>query len=425
MLQYDGMSSAEPPGEGKDNQKPKELARSQSGNSDFVTPELVGEREEIADETTAMNEEQAKAKKGSQAKRRKLPAWLQFTKKQWIIVGIVAVVLIGGVTTYALTRESPPPKKPVHHIVATVRKPTPAPTTVASTLTGLPVSPSINKLPVTAVMIENSTFARPQSGLAEAGVVFEAIAEGGITRFVALYQDTAPSYIGPVRSIRPYYLSWLDGFDAIVTHVGGSPEAIQDLSNWNIRDMNQFYYSSYFTRIASRVAPHNAYTSMSQLNALENRLGYTASTYTGFSRKAPSPSKSPTATTINFNISYGAYNVQYKYNQADNNYERFEGGAPHMDINGSGAQTQDAPKVVIAMIMPNHLESDGLHNVYGTVGSGTAYIFQDGTATVGTWKKTANNAQISFVDSNGKPIALDAGQTWITALGQANEVIYN
>jgi hypothetical protein len=396
------------------------------GSSTFVPPEVIGDKEDIAEGTVVIDGEPTKRKERFVSKPVPLPNWLRLTKKQWIVIGVILVVLIGGTSAYALTRSSSPPPKPVvHHIVAAPKKAAAAPTTVPSTLTGLPVAPSINSLPVTAVMIENSTFARPQSGLDQAGVVFEAIAEGGITRFVALFQDTSPSYVGPVRSIRPYYLSWLDGFDAIVAHVGGSPEAIQDLTNWNIRDMNQAYYSSYFTRITSRDAPHNVYTSIAQLNALETVKGDTTSTYTGFLRKAPNPSKSPTATTINFDISYGAYNVQYKYNASNNTYERFEGGAPHMVINQAGVQTQIAPTVVVAMIMPNYLESDGLHNVYGTVGSGAAYVFQDGTATLGTWKKTANNAQITFTGSNGQPIRLDDGYTWLTALGQSNEVTYN
>lgn len=423
------MDGTEPHEEGN-GEEPNGHATSKPVDADFVAPETVGDKEDANGETE-LDEEPAKDRKTAKHKHRGLPKWLQFkqyTKKQWIIFGVVIAVLLigGGVTTYALTRKSPPPKKPTHHTIVTMKKPTPVPTTVASKLTGLPVAPSINNLPVTAVMIENSTFARPQSGLAEAGVVFEAIAEGGITRFVALYQNnTTPSYIGPVRSVRPYYLSWLDGFDAPVAHVGGSPEALQDLASWGIRNMDQEYNGSYFTRITSREAPHNVYTSMAELSALENSLGYTTSTYTGFLRKAPDPSKDPTATTINFDISYGAYNVQYKYNQADNDYERYEGGAAQMDVNAAGVQTQVAPTVVVAMIMPNYLESDGLHNVYGTVGSGQAYIFQDGTVTVGTWKKPANNAQITFTGPTGKPLALDDGNTWLTALGQANEVTYN
>jgi hypothetical protein len=397
---------------------------SKSDSVAFVPPESVADRED-AEDNLAASDERAGQKESFAHKPVTLPAWvMRITKKQWIIIGAVVIVLIGGGTVFALTHKSAP-AKPVQHAIAPPKKAAPPqPTTVPSTLTGLPVAPSVNKQPVTAVMIENSTFARPQSGLDQAGVVFEAIAEGGITRFVALYQDTAPTYLGPVRSVRPYYISWLDGFNAIVAHVGGSPEALQDLTSWGIRDMNQSYNGSYFTRIGSRAAPHNVYTSIVRLNALEASKGYSTSSYTGFLRKAPSPAKTPTATAINFNISYGDYNVQYQYDPTNNDYKRSEGGAPHMEVNEAGVQTQITPKVVVAMVMPNHLESDGLHNAYGTVGSGATYVFQDGIVTTGTWSKPSNTAQITFTDASGKPIRLNEGSTWLTALGSTSALSY-
>ncbi len=390
--------------------------------SDFEVPEAIGEEEDkqeaIKSTNDQLEEKQRPSKKGS-----KLPHWLQLTKKQWIIVGVVAAILIGGGVALAWPdKKAPPVPKPKPPVAVT--KPAPVPTTVASKLTGLPVTPAVNQNPITAVMIENSTFARPQSGLDQAGVVFEAIAEGGITRFAAIFQDTAPSYIGPIRSVRPYYLSWIDGFNAPVAHVGGSPEAIQDLTNWGMKNMDQFYYGSYYTRIGSRAAPHNVYTSVSELNSLENAKGFATSDFTGFQRKAQTAAKSPTPTSINFNISSSDYNVNYLYDPANNYYKRFEGGQPHMVVDQTGAQTQITPRVVVAMIMPNSLESDGLHNQYGTVGSGTAYVFQDGTVTIGNWNKSANNAQIAFTTSSGQPLYLDDGTTWLTALGSKSDVSY-
>ncbi len=86
------------------------------------------------------------------------------------------------------------------------------PQTVASPLSGVEVDPSVASRQITSVMIENSGEARPQSGLLEADVVFEAIAEGGVTRFLALYQAGAPQAIGPIRSARPYYVDWAATF---------------------------------------------------------------------------------------------------------------------------------------------------------------------------------------------------------------------
>lgn len=350
--------------------------------------------------------------------------WKKLSKKQWIIIAAVATVLIGGgVASYFIWFHHP--AKPV--VKQAVKKPVvkPAPVQPTSTLTGLPISDaSINKKQVTAVMIENSTAARPQSGLDKAGLVFEAIAEGGITRFTALYQDTSTDYLGPVRSVRPYYLSWLMGFDAAVAHVGGSGEALNDIKVWNVKNLDQSYNSSFFTRITGRVAPHNVYTSIANLNALETKLGYNSSSYTGFPRKKEVPSKAPTATSIDLAISSYDYHAHYDYDAASNSYKRSEGGKPHMVVDKSGAQVQLSPKVVIAMVVPRNLQADDLHNNYKTLGSGHVFIFQDGISAQGNWTKDSNTGQIKFTDADGQPFSLNPGQTWITAVEANNLVSY-
>ena len=99
-----------------------------------------------------------------------------------------------------------------------------------------------------------------------------------------------------------------------------------------------------------------------------------------------------------------------------------------MEVDASGNQTQITPKVVIAMVIPESngpLDSTGAYyTVYATIGSGQADIFQDGNVTIGTWQKTSNSAQITFTDSSGKPIKLNAGQTWLTAVGSAGDISY-
>jgi hypothetical protein len=118
----------------------------------FIAPETVGENEDILDVTATVNEKQIDRQASFVHKPVPLPRWLQFSKKQWIIVGVVLILLVGGGATYALTRKSPPPK-PVHHVLTAPKKVTaPTPTIVPSTLTGLPVSPSVNALPVTATV---------------------------------------------------------------------------------------------------------------------------------------------------------------------------------------------------------------------------------------------------------------------------------
>ncbi len=300
----------------------------------------------------------------------------------------------------------------------------PKPIAIKSPLTGAVVTAEQAKFPVTGVMVENSQEARPQSGLNEAGVVFEAVAEGGITRFLALYQETSPGSVGPIRSARPYYIDWLLGFDATYAHVGGSPDALGAIKSQGVKDMDQFANSGSYQRVKNRTAPHNVYTSLEELRALAQRKGFASSSFTSWPRKAEAKLKQPTAGTIDFAISSALYNANYVYDPASNTYKRSEGGKPHFQIDSGGAQTQLAPKVVVGLVMSKGLAADRSHTTYGTIGSGQAYVFQDGGVTPATWRKADAKSQITLEDSAGKPIALNAGQTWVTVVGVPTAVTY-
>lgn len=341
-------------------------------------------------------------------------------KKEWAVLAVVVLLLVLGVIIF-LTQHTPKPVASTKSIPIMQVKPK----TVASRLTGVQVSPALANLPVTGVMIENSDEARPQSGLSQAGVVFEALAEGGITRFLALYEEGQPNSIGPVRSARPYFIDWLLPFNAAYAHVGGSPQGLSEIQSLNVRDMDQFSNGSYYTRITTRQAPHNVYTSTASLRSLETSKGWTTSNFTGFPRKADAPSKAPTATTVNFNPAGPDMAVNYQYDSTLDNYKRSEGGAPMIDANTSQQLT---PKVVIAIVVPwtdGTLDASGAYYTdYSDIGSGTAYVFQDGTVTTGVWDKSSQTSQIQFNTTTGAPIKLNAGQTWITAVGSASEVTY-
>jgi hypothetical protein len=384
----------------------------------FQTPEEVAATDDIQQPAqlveTPLNSTQAPDKKRDW--HRKLILHWPPGKKEFTVMAVLIVLSGLGIASF-ITRQ---PSKPV---AAVDVKPKAAaqPTTVASTLSGLQVDPSINQRPVTGVMIENTTQARPQAGLSQASVVFEAIAEGGITRFLALFQDTSPDNVGPIRSARPYYAQWALGFDAGYAHVGGSPQALANIKEWGVRDLDQFHNAGSYHRVSSRAAPHNVYTGIDTLNQLETSKGFNTSKFTGFTRKKEAPAKAPSVKTIDLAISGPVYNVHYDYAAASNSYNRIEGGAPHIDAN---TNTQISPKVVVALVMPYSLESDGYHSAYATIGNGTAYFFQDGTVVTGSWTKKDNKSQFVFTDASGKVVRLNPGQTWITAVGATNKVTY-
>jgi hypothetical protein len=390
----------------------------------FKTPEEIASETETIDTINLSDASDTGGNKKSLPKPSKLSiTWAKLSKRQkilTIVCSVLALLFISG-GVYALTDHKAPAKTPVASKKIVKKSATVIPKPIVSNLTGLPVTSDQQKLPVTGVMIENSPDARPQSGLKDAGVVFEAIAEGGITRFLALYQEEMPGNIGPIRSSRPYYLQWALGFDAAYAHVGGSPDALADIKSWGVRDLDQFYNSGAYHRISTRYAPHNVYTSRQDLLTLQNSKGYNTSTYTPFVRKLEAASKVPTTTSVDFAISGYYYNVHYDYDAAANAYKRSEGGATHMDAD---TNTQLEPKVVVALVMPYSLMADGYHSVYNSIGSGKAYVFQDGVLTTGTWAKADMKSNFTFTDDTGKPLGLDPGQTWISAVGAATNVTY-
>lgn len=383
----------------------------------FQTPDQISEHEQTPSEPVK-NATPAKPR-GTGHHWFNLP-WPPNREEIWLI-GIVLFIAIFGIVGF-ITMHKPTATQPVVAVKTVKKVEAQKPLTAPSTLSGLAVAPEVNQRPVVGVMIENSAAARPQSGLSQAGVVFEAIAEGGITRFLALFQDQQPTNIGPVRSARPYYVQWDEGFRAAYAHVGGSADALADIKAWNVQDINQFYNSGPFHRSATRPAPHNMYSSVVDLAALAVQKGY-KSEFTGFARKVETPSKQPNATAIDINLSSALYNVHYAYDATSNSYLRSEGGAPHTDDTGK----QLAPKVVIAMVVPvsagGRTSQGGSYSNYNPIGSGIAFVFQDGRLITGSWNKASNTAQISFTDAAGAVINLNPGQTWISAVASGSQVV--
>jgi hypothetical protein len=384
----------------------------------FKTPEEVAERDKTGKASMYGSDVGAVALAAGHVKRAKhkfkevgLKLWPS-TRRQKIIGGIIVGVLIilGIFAAMALAgwfkddidSYNPPPKK-----------------IVTSNLTGLKVDSKINKRKVIAMMIENSPDARPQAGLNKAGVVFEAIAEGGITRYCALYLDNMPGYVGPVRSVRPYYVNWLAGFDAAVGHAGGSAEGLAQVARLNVKDLDYTKAGGY-NRVSDRFAPHNLYADLKTLQKEAKKKGFKSSKFEGFKRK-PELSNTGKAKvkSIRFNISSDLYNVAFKYNKKTNSYKRYLAGQPHKD-HRSGKAIR--PKVVIGLIT-NYSQS-GIYSVYRTVGKGQVLIFQDGKVQKGTWKKKDPKKALRFFDKKGQPIRLNPGQTWITALAGKGEARY-
>ncbi len=339
-----------------------------------------------------------------------------------LAVLIAILVLVIGFSGYIIYKDKFADRSSVNSAVQNTDTTKPAvkaadkPITKASPLTGAEVDPAAASRKVTGIMIENSAEARPQSGLVEADMVFEAIAEGGITRFLALYQESQPTKIGPVRSARPYYVQWAHMFDAAYVHAGGSDEGLQTVKDLGIDDINALAYDgTALYRSPDRAAPHNLYTSMESLNALTKDMK--VKPFTSYGRKIDVP-QTPTANNIAFNVSTALFNSSYIYDATTNSYARSEADAPHLDDKGAAIK----PKVVIAMAATRSY--DGIYSVYKTTGSGSIVVFQDGIVSEGTWERIAQTDQYTFKDKNGLSMLLNKGQTWITLIEDTKDVSY-
>ena len=294
-----------------------------------------------------------------------------------------------------------------------------------SPLTGLEVSdPNLLKAATTCVMIENSPDARPQSGLDQAGVIYEAIAEGGITRFMAIYQEAKPELIGPVRSVRLTYAEMAKPYKCSIAHVGGAQNALNLIrNNSEFRDIDQFFNGNYYWRANTKpngkriYAPHNVYTDATHLDSLNYKKGYTESTFTGFTRLDPDAIQEPVeqnATTVRINISSALYNPIFTYDANTNSYKRAHtSGGPHYSLHKDGSQVQISPKVVIAMKTTPVARGDGYMD-YKTTGGGDAFIFQNGTVIAAKWQRNDVNSPLRFIDNEGNDINLVRGQVWVS-----------
>lgn len=291
-----------------------------------------------------------------------------------------------------------------------------------ATISGQLVVPEIAARRPMAVMVENHPDARPQSGLSQAEVVYEMVAEGGITRYVAVFQQDAGS-IGPVRSARDYFAELADSWGAVYAHVGGSPEVLDQLENGvykNLTDINEFYQGSYFTRIKTRVAPHNTYISTQKLAEYEavTRKDASLQVVHPFTFTDAAPAAPEIASNITIDFSLPSYKALFTYDLTTQKYLRSVAGKADTD---AVTKTQLTPKTVIVELTDiAPVPGDDKFRVnLRTTGTGKAYMFQNGGVTTATWKREPGKPT-QYLDASGNAVTFNPGQIWIAFVSKTD-----
>ncbi|WP_117149484.1 DUF3048 domain-containing protein [Paraliobacillus zengyii] len=270
--------------------------------------------------------------------------------------------------------------------------------------TGLPIEEDNTEKTKFSVMIENSPDARPQSGLFQADVVYEMEVEGNITRFLALFNDTIPEKVGPIRSSRHYYLPVAESWNMPYIHFGGSPQAYSKLSTLAVPTIDGMTQSNYFIRDSNRYAPHNVYLDTNQLDSFEEEPINEKFVFDEDASYEDSlPSTSLKITYNNFT------HVEYQYDEEANQYKRFLEGQPHADRE-TGTQIS-TNNIIVVYANQQLISGDNSGRIDITLsGTGEAVYFLDGQAVKGTWKAEDGNLSFYLDDTL---IALNPGKTWV------------
>lgn len=305
-----------------------------------------------------------------------------------------------------------------------------------------------------AVMIENSEEARPQSGLSRADIVYEALAEGWITRLMGVFYCNTPMEnitFAPVRSARTYFVDWVSEYDALYNHVGGAglcnddtvdvrAKALCQIQKFGIKDMDQFgigfpdcyrnpdrldhpvateHTMECFSENLYKIAQKREWTNVDEDNIPWDK------NFTEWKFKDESQA-ADRGTTKNIKLvfaqGYDKYDVGWDYDALNNVYKRTNGGVAHLDLETKEQMT--ARNVVVQLTKLTGPVDDHGHMLYTTLGTGKALIFQEGKVINGTWSKKTRISRTTFFDNTGKEISFVRGPIWIELLPSEQQVTY-
>jgi hypothetical protein len=281
------------------------------------------------------------------------------------------------------------------------------------------------------VMVNNAVPARPQAGLTKADIVYEIVAEGGITRFLAIYLSELPDKVGPIRSVREYYLVIVKELgDAMLMHIGYSPQALAKIKEWDILSLGlsgaDFYRDN---RGNLEVATeHTAFASGKDLFTFGTAIKFNSNSEIKswkFNENINLSDKK-NANYIQADFWYeGDYSAIFKYDPLTKEYIRYSGivdQTPQLLLDDLDKKEVRVKNVIIQFANEVPIPNDDKNRLdYELIGSGSALIFRDGVVINATWKKEDLKSRTIFISIDGKEIEFNRGKIWVSVVPSRNE----
>lgn len=339
-------------------------------------------------------------------------------KKLLMVLVLLSLSLIFGCSKKDATEHDPVQSEDDNHEFVESKEPGDLDNSYANRfpLTGMGTNEAVDQR-IVGVMINNHPAARPQSGLSQADIVFEILAEGNITRFLALFQSESPDVVGPVRSAREYYFDLAEGYGALYVFHGAANFVKDMIVNRGIEHLDGAIYDNdqkLFKRESFRKAPHNSYLLFDAVNTVAESKGYDI-----ISHIEPLPfveseqdiqGENANQITITYPGRAADDTVMYTYNEAEGNYQRFERQAPTVEL--STEEPIELANILIIETSHQVIDDAGRRQVDIESG-GPALLFQKGKVQQVEWMN--QDGQIIPV-KDGKPIGFTKGKTWINVV---------